>query len=225
MKKGLFPVLALVLVLCLSLASPLGLALAQENDPYVCLDHTGPGDQLLLDPYGVRWARLFYMEVDGVIHEGWCIEPDVPLNPGQCFNATLYSMPRETPWCEIGYIMANYSSSSGDNETAATQLAIWKCIEGRLAVTATAPANIETRALEIYDDAQGKCLTGSQWVVRIHPTVAGAEIQETVILLSAAVGGDVRPVDKLAVLAPWIGLAVLLIVGGMVWFRLRRRSA
>lgn len=39
------------------------------------------------------------------------------------------------------------------------------------------------------------------------------------------VGGEAHSINKLAVLAPWVGLAVLLIVGGMVWLRLRRRSA
>ena len=38
------------------------------------------------------------------------------------------------------------------------------------------------------------------------------------------VGGEAYPVNKLAILAPWIGLAVLLI-GGITWFTLRRRRA
>jgi hypothetical protein len=224
MKKALFSVLALLLILGLSFAGFAGLALAQEDDPVVCLDSTGPGRQLNLNPYGVTWAELFYLEVDGEVYEGWCIEPDVDMvDIGECFNATLLYMPRTTPWCEIGYIMTNYSPST-DNESAAMQLAIWKCIEGRLAVTCTDPSNIETRALQIYDDAQGKCLAEPQWVVKIDPDEE--DIQETVILLTKPpVGGDARPVNKLAVLAPWIGLAVLLIAGGMVWLRLRRRSA
>ncbi len=36
------------------------------------------------------------------------------------------------------------------------------------------------------------------------------------------VGGEAYPVNKLAILAPWIGLAMLLI-GGITWFTLRRR--
>jgi len=45
-----------------------------------------------------------------------------------------------------------------------------------------------------------------------------------VVLPPAAVGGEAYPVNKLAVLAPWIVLAVLL-VSGMSWFILRRRKA
>ncbi len=38
------------------------------------------------------------------------------------------------------------------------------------------------------------------------------------------VGGEASPVNKLAILAPWIGVAALLI-GGITWFILRRRRA
>jgi hypothetical protein len=327
MKKALFPVLALLLGLCLSFASFGGLVLAQEDDPVVCLNSTGPGLQLLLDPYGPTWAELFYLGVDGELHEGWCLEPDVEIQPGWCFNATISTANRTSPWCEIAYIMSSYNATS-DNESAAIQLAIWKCVYGRLAINATAPPNIETRALEIYDDAQGKCICGpglsmtlerdgettvtggiasqkftatiidsgsvegiaiefstdagsfaplngvpvtsitkltdangkasvtlywdaslsspgatvtahteGQWPLIIDPTdlgPAGQQIQKTVIsgpcelseeIKPTPVGGDARPVDKFAVLAPWIGLAVVVIAGGMVWVRFRRRSA
>jgi hypothetical protein len=228
MKKALFPVLALVLVLCLSLASPLGLALAQENDPEVCLDSLGPGTVLSVSGEGDMWVGLFHLSVDGKLYDGWCIDPDMPIDEGLCFNAILFSLPRETPWCEIAYIMANYSPDSDDDEAAAIQLAIWKFVKGGKSSITTTDTGVENRACEIYDDAVGKCLTGSLWVLRIHPTEEypeGGEIQETIILSGPSVGGDVRPVDKVAVLAPWIGLAVLLIAGGLVWLRLRRRSA
>lgn len=228
MKKALFSLLALALVLSLSFASLGGLALAQEDDPWVCLNSTGPGTILSLTGEGDMWVGLFHLSIDGKLHDGWCIDPDMPIDVDWCFNATLYDPPRETPWCEIGYIMANYSPTS-DNESAAIQLAIWKYVKGgRGSINATAPVAVETRALQIYDDAQGKCLTGSQWVARIHPTDKHdeEEIQETIILSTKPpVGGDVRPIDKIAVLAPWIGLAVLLIAGGMVWLKLRRRTA
>lgn len=44
------------------------------------------------------------------------------------------------------------------------------------------------------------------------------------VLPPVAVGGEVYPVDKLTILAPWIGLAMLLI-GSITWFTLRRRMA
>jgi hypothetical protein len=327
MKKALFSVLALLLILSLSFVGFGGLALAQEDDPVVCLNSTGPGAQLFLVPGGWTWAELFYMSVDGELYEGWCIEPDVEIFEEECFNATLSVANRTSPWCEIAYIMTSYNATS-DNESAAIQLAIWKCIYGRLAINCTDPANIETRALEIYDDAQDKCMCGpgldmtlerdgettvaggtasqkftatitdsgsvegiaiefstdagsfsppnglpvtsvtevtdvngkasvtlywdaslsspgatvtahteGRWPVIIAPTDLhddGSLIQKTVIsgpcelteeIKPSPVGGDARPVDKFAVLAPWIGLAVLLIAGGMVWLRLRRRSA
>jgi len=230
MKKVLLS-LILVLVLGLTLVAPFAslppsasLVLAQDDDPYVCLEDTGPGLLLTLSSVGDMWAGLFYMRVDGELHDGWCIDPDMPIDKGWCFNATLLDKPRETPWCEIGYIMTNYSPTS-DNESAAIQLAIWKYVKGRVGIIATDPAEVETRALEIYDDAVDKCLVGAQWLLIIHPTEqhnTGETIQETIIL-TTAVGGDVQPINRVGILAPWIGLAFLLI-GGMTWFALKRRS-
>lgn len=40
---------------------------------------------------------------------------------------------------------------------------------------------------------------------------------------TTTVGGEVHPINRLGVLAPWLGLALLLI-GGMTWFTLRRRT-
>jgi hypothetical protein len=322
MKKALFSVLALVLVLCLSFASFGGLALAQEDDPWVCLDKIGPG-RGATTTLGYLWMALFSMNVSGELYDGWCIDPEKPISEGQCFNATVSDAPRESPWCEIAYIITSYNATS-DNESAAIQLAIWKyLLGGRGSINATDAPNLEARALAIYDDAQGKsmcgpglsmtlerdgeatvmggiasqkftatvtdsgCLEGiaiefstdvgsfsppngvpvtsvtkltdgngkasvtlywdaslsslgatltahteGRWPVEIQPDDEG--IQPTVIsrpcelteeIKPPPVGGDVRPIDKLTVLAPWIGLAVLLIVGGMVWLRLRGRSA
>ena len=229
MKKALFSVLALLLVLCLSFASFGGLVLAQEDDPVVCLDDLGPGRVLELKPGDswYMWVGLFHLCVDGKLHDGWCVDPDVPIDVGWCFNASLLEQPRETPWCEIGYIMANNSPTS-DNESAAIQLANWNYMAGGKNEITTTDPGVENRACEIFDDAQGRCLTDPECVVIIHPTDKhnGEDIQETVILLTnPPVGGYARHIDKFAVLAPWIGLAVLLVAGGMVWLRLRRRSA
>jgi len=229
MKKALFAAIALLLVLGLSFASFGGLVLAQEDDPVVCLDDLGPGTVLELKPgeSWYMWVGLFHLSVDGKLHDGWCVDPDMPIEPGWCFNASLLEQPWETPWCEIGYIMANYSPTS-DNESAAIQLAIWKYVEGGKNAINTTDLYVENRAREIFDDAQGECLTDPQCVVIVHPKDKHpeGEIQETVILITKPpVGGDARPVDKFAVLAPWIGLAILVIAGGMVWLRLKRRSA
>jgi len=231
MKKALFPSIALVLVLGLALMAPLfsfifpvGPVLAAEDDPYVCLESLGPGEWLDTN-IGPLWAGLFHLRVDGELRDGWCIEAEVEIGEGWCFNATLLDKPRETPWCEIGYIMANYSPDSND-EAAAIQLAIWKYMGGgKDTIVATTPTAVEPRAREIYDDAAGKCLTSGRWVVVIDPTEKHEEkeIQKTIILTDPSVGGDVEPVNKVSVLVPWIGLALLLI-GGMTWFTLRRRS-
>jgi MprA protease rhombosortase-interaction domain-containing protein len=37
------------------------------------------------------------------------------------------------------------------------------------------------------------------------------------------VGGEAHPINRVGILAPWLGLALLLI-GGATWFALRRRT-
>lgn len=59
--------------------------------------------------------------------------------------------------------------------------------------------------------------------IKITPTTP--DVTLTFINTPPPVGGEIHPINKVGVLAPWIGLAVLLTVGGMVWLRLRRRSA
>ncbi len=41
---------------------------------------------------------------------------------------------------------------------------------------------------------------------------------------AGGVGGEAYPVNKLAILLPWIGLIAAIIAGGMGWFMLRRRK-
>ena len=49
------------------------------------------------------------------------------------------------------------------------------------------------------------------------------ELTDQVTITPQRVGGDVSPVNKFGVLAPWIGLALVL-VGSMIWLALKRRS-
>jgi hypothetical protein len=74
----------------------------------------------------------------------------------------------------------------------------------------------ETVAPPGYDPAPPQ--TGIK-ITPIAPEVTLTFINTTIV------GGEVHSVNKIGVFAPWIGLAVLLIAGGMVWLRLRRRSA
>jgi len=41
---------------------------------------------------------------------------------------------------------------------------------------------------------------------------------------TTTVGGEINPINRVGILSPWLGLALLLI-GGVTWFGLRRRSA
>jgi hypothetical protein len=72
----------------------------------------------------------------------------------------------------------------------------------------------------IYDQSSGP---GDQW-----PFWRGAAIYISeygdLVLASPPVGGELYPVNKLGILTPWIGAAMLL-VGGLTWFALRRRRA
>jgi len=158
MKKLL---LCLVLVaLLVSFALPAGSVLA-DDDPYVCLSGTGPGQRVTLTGYGRVWAGLFYMTVAGAPHDGWCIDLERHIRRGQCFDANLVDAPRQTTpidWCAIAYIMTNYSTFtdplSPNWEAAAIQLAIWKYVYGgKDSVVATSPAAVEARARVIYDAA------------------------------------------------------------------------
>jgi len=144
-----------VVALLVSFALPAGSALA-DDDPLVCLEETAQGRLLNLGSYGYMWAELFHMSVDGEPYDGWCIDPDKGISVHQCFQANLVDAPRETPWCEIAYIMTNFSPTS-NTEAAAIQLAIWKYIEGgKDKIFAIWPGTVETRACEMYDETEAR---------------------------------------------------------------------
>ena len=164
MKKTLFPRIPLVLgvglallALLASFSPPAGPALA-EVDPEVCVyKELGTRVNLTISghTYYNQWVGLFRLTVGGESYDGWCIDLEHGIRSGQCFDATLTDALRKTPWCQIGYIMTNYSPSSG-NEAAAIQLALWKCKYGKDYVKVS-HSGIESMALAIYTDAQGEC--------------------------------------------------------------------
>ena len=162
-NKALSALIALVLGLALvlslvSFALPAEPALAQQGDPEVCLVDVSPATGVFLTlprPDDYKWMGLFHFTVDGEDGEGWCMNPYQGIGL-YCFDATLHNATRETPWCEIAYILTNYNATSA-NEAAAIQLAIWKYVlGGRGSVNATDPVAVETRALQIYDVALNK---------------------------------------------------------------------
>jgi len=57
----------------------------------------------------------------------------------------------------------------------------------------------------------------------IKITTETPEVTLTFVDKTTEVGGVVHPINKVGILAPWLGLALLLI-GGMTWFTLRRRT-
>jgi hypothetical protein len=164
MKKTLFPRIPLVLgvglallALLASFSPPAGPALA-EVDPEVCVyKELGTRVNLTVGShtYYNQWVGLFRLTVGGESYDGWCIDLEHGIRSGQCFEATLTDALRKTPWCQIAYIMTNYSAGSGD-EAAAIQLALWKCKYGKDYVKVS-DSGIESMATAIYTDAQGKC--------------------------------------------------------------------
>jgi hypothetical protein len=75
----------------------------------------------------------------------------------------------------------------------------------------------------IYDSTTG---FGDQWPIFLWAPIDITEYGDLVLATAPAprsVGGEVYPVNKLGIIAPWIGLAVLL-AGGITWFTLRRRK-
>jgi hypothetical protein len=117
-------------------------------------------------------------------------------------------------------------SFSPPNGVPVTSVTMLTDANGKASVTLYWDASLSSPGATVTAHTEG------QWPVIIQPD--DERLQRIVIpkpcelteeIKPPPVGGDARPVDKFAVLAPWIGLAVLLIAGGMVWLRLRRRSA
>lgn len=176
MKKTLFPLIALVLVLGLTLLpTP---AASADSGPELSIGKTVDfdGDGVFSDSetnYAGSMAR-------------WRITVS---NTGDCdlFNVTvtdtngLSLAPKDMPQYGVRIIYYN-TTVTVDTVNIAT--------------------------------AQGEDGSGGE----VGPVSDAAEA----LVITPAVGGDVRPINKVGVLAPWLGLALVLI-GGTSWLTLRHR--
>ena len=130
---------------------------------------------------GRFWAGAVYLDAELFFEntQAWAVDLDNTMPRHEGFEAYLGAAPDESPWREIGYIHTTYSptlySHRGNAEAAAIQLAIWKWLYGREAVT-SGETGIETRALEIYDSAAGQT---SVLPLYIDPVLDG--IQHTIV--------------------------------------------
>ena len=172
MKKTLFPLIAMVLVL--------GLAL-------VLVASVSAGFQ------GVVYSSLEILKLDE--------------NGANLFGATFEIDPDPTDWTGILTVIDN-----GMNDAAPENgvLRVIFCIvDPNQEYTVT-----ETVAPPGYQAAP------PQSGIKI-PTEE--KVTLTFVDKTTKVGGEIHPINRLGILAPWLGLALLLI-GGATWFTLRRRT-
>lgn len=178
MKKALFPLIAMVLVL--------GLAV-------VLIGPVSAGFQ------GVGTSSLEILKLDE--------------NGENLYGATFEIAPDPTNWTGILTVVDNGTNDSdyliyGDKKPGV--LLVLFCIANptqEYTVTETvAPPGFQAAPPQ----------TG----IKI-PTEE--KVTLTFVDKTTKVGGEVYPINRVGVFAPWLGLALLLI-GGMTWFTLRRRT-
>ncbi len=105
--------------------------------------------------YGTFQAGEMKVKIDGGPEEpAYCVDPYTSINTTP-YAATLQSAPVDPMWCQIAYILDNYTATSNDMG-AAIQTAVWKLLEGTTYFTVS-PAAIETLAMSIIAASEDKC--------------------------------------------------------------------
>lgn len=105
-------------------------------------------------------AGLMKIKIDGVSTDAYCVDLDHGISSGYSGSASLVSMPAETPWCEINYMLQNYSATSG--ATGATiQGALWESVSGAdltfWNLYTTTVSTVDPLVNALVDEAEGKC--------------------------------------------------------------------
>lgn len=172
MKKVLFPLIAVVLVL--------GLAVALVGS-------VSAGFQ------GFEKSSLEILKVD--------------RNGENLYGATFEIDPDPTDWTGILTVVDN-----GMNDDA-PENGVLRVIFCRVDATQEYTVT-ETVAPPGYQAAPPQ--TGIK-IPSVEPVTL------TFVNETTTVGGEVHPINRVGILAPWLGLALLLI-GGVTWFTLRRRT-
>jgi len=169
MKKALFPLIAMVLVL--------GLAVAL----------VGPVS-------GAIEGQLEILKLDE--------------NGDKLYGATFVISPDPTDWVGDLTVVDN-----GMNDDAPLD-------DGVLLVTGCLMSVTQEYTVTETVAPPGCQLAPPQSGIKI-PGVT--KVTLTFVDKTTKVGGEVHPINKVGVFAPWLGLALLLI-GGATWFTLRRRT-
>lgn len=72
------------------------------------------------------YTVLFKLNVDGVEYDAYCVDYEVPLKPGDTFEASIYRAQSSCKNNSIAYILNNWPPSCSDCSTiSAAQAAIW----------------------------------------------------------------------------------------------------
>lgn len=140
------------------------LSLTAQADT-VHVDYIGllPGDPVTYTPVSLTrpdgevvtgYASTNVLEIDGETVYGYCVDLDNPINPGDSYEATLVSMPAESPWCEINALLSSVDADAGGLPGAVIQVAIWKLIEPGLV---EANAEIDAAADALVASVEGLC--------------------------------------------------------------------
>ena len=129
-------------------------------------------------------------------------------NPGvpNLINVTLSD---DTVICDTGPVRGADKVGNNDNTLEPAEIWVYTCSH---LVTADDPDPLDNHAIVSGEDPQHMEVTDDD------------DATVDIVTGPPPVGGEAYPVNKLAILVPWITLAVLL-AGSISWFALRRREA